>query len=457
METRPVILFDLNLKASAVSPGSAELLGLSGQELIGRSCQDLFRCPTCNGAGCPLRKALAGEPAAGMLHAHEGQPALTIATEPVRGQLGACCLATLQWEERSQAQAVATTGLQRALESLRQMLQSDLAALAFYDTTQREIRWQVTSGSINPDVARIRLRPGQGFAGRIVMTDLPLQTFRFPQDLTGDPESYPIFLAEGLKSALGVPVRGEGQVLGVLMVACRSERIYTEEDQNRLLGVADSISLAAEMILINEEALRKERAKLAQEVHDGLSQNLFGLQLLLADAQKNIHSDTPAMQGKGLADICEVLDSTLTEVRRLIRDLRGSSRARTGLVSAVSDYLGHFYRMSNLQVELALQLPPGEEVVCSDAHELLRVLQEALMNVHRHSGATRARVVLGREADAYRLTVEDNGSGFDPASAVPDGHYGLAIMRERAARMGARLEIDSAPGRGTTVTLRMPA
>ncbi len=346
-------------------------------------------------------------------------------------------------------------GLRGVLDGLRELLHSDLAAVAFYDESRREVRWQVTSGHLTSQLTNIRLRPGQGFAGRIVMTSLPLVTRRF-SELTSDPESYPIFLAEGLESAVGVPILYQDRILGVLMVANRQPREYTQQDVQALTHMADSISLAVEMVRLYGKAVDAERVRLAQEVHDGLSQNLFALQLLITDLQENLRSDSPETVEQGLQRVCRVLDSTLSEVRRLIADLRGEPPVKPGLIHAMSDYLSYFYRFSKLQVELALRIPPGEEVYCRATDEVIRIVQEALMNVHRHANARRVRVELAAQPECYVLTIEDDGRGFDPEAPVPEGHYGRTIMQERAERLDGTLEISSAPGSGTVVRLRIP-
>lgn len=453
MESRPFLIFGDDRRIEAFSPGAEAVLGLSAGVLWGMPCREAFDCPACSGDACPLRQALGGESVEGLLPANRTGGVLPVSASAV---VAADRLrAVVQLRPSSPEEAALGAGLERVLDGLRSITGSDLAALAFYDAATREIRWQVTSGARNPRVASsIRLRPGEGFAGRIVMTALPLQTFRFPDDLTGHPDAYPIFQAEGLKAALGVPVKGDDQVLGVLMVASRRDRVYTEDDEANVTQVAGSLGLAAQMMCLYGEAIRAERAKLAHEVHDGLSQNLFGLKLLLFDLQQQYQGASQPVQ-KGLTEIVRLLDSTLVEVRRFIADLRRTSQAQSGLVGAISDYLGHYYRLTRLQVEYSVRLAPGEDPVCPDRGEVLRIVQEALMNVHRHAGASRVWVEVTHAGDRYAIHVVDDGSGFDPGE-VPEGHFGLMTMRERAVRLGGELQVRSEPGHGTRVSLLLP-
>ncbi len=454
MEPRPFLIFDEHRNVCAASPNCHALLGKAPEALVGMRCRDAFDCAECSGEACPLQQAIAGEQSEGLLPRSERARPLEVSSSPIMGKYGEMALLHLRAPAAEPVSMGA--GLQPVLDSVRELLAGDLAALAFYDDTFKEIRWQVTSGQVSPGVTSIRLRPGQGFAGRIVLTELPLRTFRFPQDLTGDPGSYPIFLAEGLQSALGVPVKAKGRVMGVLMIASRCPRDYSQEEEATLAQVADSIALAAELMCLHEAALRAERARLAQEVHDGLSQNMFGLKLLLSDLQSHLLSDAPENTEKNLGVICRLLDTTLTEVRRLISDLRGSVQPNVGLVSGLSDYLAQFYRMTNLPVELAVRLAPGEEILTSDTHGALRIVQEALMNIYRHAGANRVWVEVARMDGAYRLTISDDGKGFDPSLKAPSGHYGLTIMKERAESLGAQLSVESAPAKGTSVNLLLP-
>jgi signal transduction histidine kinase len=452
MEPKPLLIFDGERKVSAATPGTGAVLGRSEQSLPGLACREVFACPNCAGDACPLRQALAGEAVEGLVPAGLAGGPVAVNASPI--QTANDRLAVLQLRIPEPEEVALGAGLQRVLDVLRVMTGSDMAALAFYDEATRDLRWQVTSGGRNPGSTALRLRPGEGFAGRILMTDLPLRTFRFPHDLTEHADAYPIFLAEGLKAALGVPIRGDDRVVGVLMVASRQEREYPEADLARLTGVAGSLALAAQMMGVYGEALRAERAHLAHEVHDGLSQNLFGLKLLLFDLQQQYQGAAPGARQQ-LAEVCRLLDSTLLDVRRLIADLRQTARAESGLAGALSDCLVRFYRLTNVPTELAVRLAPGEDVLCSDRAEVLRIVEEALMNVQRHAGAAHVWVELARADGRCRITIRDDGGGFDPA-AVPEGHFGLATMRERAARLQGEVQIASALGRGTVVTILLP-
>lgn len=452
MDAKPFLIFDSEQQVTAATPGTGAVLGLPEEALPGMACRETFHCPTCSGDACPLRQALAGEAVEGLVPAGLAGGALAVSATPVQTADGR--LAVLQLRTQEPEDAVLGAGLQRVLDGLRLLTRSDLAALAFYDEVTREVRWQSVSGGRSAGTTGIKLRPGEGFAGRIVMTDLPLRTFRYPHDLTDHPDAYPIFQAEGLKAALGVPIREDDGVVGVLMVASRTERAYTDIDVERLTSVADSLALAAQMMSLYGEAIRAERAKLAHEVHDGLSQNLFGLKLLLFDLQEQYQAASPAAR-QGLTEVCKLLDTTLMDVRRFIADLRRTAQAQSGLVGALSDALSRFYRASGVQTELAVRLTPGEDLLCPDGSEVLRIVQEALTNVQRHAGAAHVWMEVARDEHRYRITITDDGRGFDPG-AVAAGHYGLATMRERAVRVHGELAVASAPGRGTTVTLSIP-
>ncbi len=463
-----VLVLDDSLNITYASPTVTRLLGQPLADLVGQPCQAVLSCG-CPTGPCPARQALSacGTPVRPLVLNVSGQtrvlmasalpllsatgPQLTLLTlrEPAATGIGAQ-FSSLQHVEE---------GLQKILGETRELLKSDFAALALYEEQIGEVRWQLANGNLSPYVTEIRLRQGQGFAGQIISSDLSVHTCQFPQDVTGDPASYPIFQAEGLRSALGVPVRVGNRTFGVLMVANRQIHTYSDTDQRVLGAVADTIALAAENLRLFQQAgLRAataERVRLAEEIHDGMSQNLFGLHLLLADVQQSLHCGELAAAEAGLERVVRMLGSSLAEVRRLIADLRGAPALSQGFLTGLCEYIEHYSRLSGLRPDLELTVPVGESADPPAGVEILRVAQEALINVHRHARATQVKVTIKVQGDQWRLQISDNGRGFDPGTAPPIGHYGLTIMRERATRCGATLEIQSAPGYGTVVSLQI--
>lgn len=475
-EPHAMLVLDENRCIMAASPEAATLLGLSVPRLLGMPCRQALVCGLGNESLCPARQALAGLVADHAPLATSGRESgrrVLVTAQPLvesgrSGRRAVLYLRQPHLETDVAAQASrrllpltgVEDGLQSVLDDLRRLLGSDLAALALYDRDARQVQWQLASGNVSKRINEIRLRPGQGFAGRIIASLRPLETAAFPTDLTRNPTSYPIFLREELRSAVGVPLEAAGRPVGVLMVANRRTHRFTPEDRMVLSSVAEVVSLAAENVRLYREAGRRaqvtERRRLAEEVHDATSQHLFGLQLLLEDVQEALAGGDPGAVQDGLRRVSRVLDSSLLEVRRLIARLRGEVSEAPGFIAALCDYLEYFYRMSGLEVELSLPGDGSTEIITPHQHEILRIAQEALTNVHRHAGARHVQLEVSVQEQGFTLRIQDDGKGFDLRAPRPSGHYGLEIMQERARRTGSNLTIESAPGRGTVVTIYVP-
>lgn len=464
------ILLDQSNLICAASASAATLLGLPPTHLIGRPCSSVLSCCCANRSICPAARArtdaiglpvqtrtrqsdqvvtVSGQ--ALLAGSQEGHTLLYLQDPDADGPI-------IRMLERRLLPLSGLGGVMRsALDDLRSFFTADLSAVAIYDSAQNAIRWEMASGNQNPP-PEIDLRPGQGFAGRIIASRAILQTTCFPADLTRTPSAYPILVREGLRSALGVPLHKEGTALGVLMIGDRSPRQYSHEVRRAMGAVAEVMALAIENLRLYRDAQSHaatlERQRLAEEIHDGVSQQLFGLKLLLGDMQGTLTPDLRSPIEGALQRICRTLDDSLGEVRRLITGMRGEETRRVDLAAELCATVAEFARTSGLEIELAL--PTGAVITACDQHEILRIAQEALSNARRHAGARHVQVDLADEPAGYRLQIRDDGCGFDPEAPPPPGHYGLLIMQERAMRAGARLQIDAQPGRGTAVTLHFP-
>jgi PAS domain S-box-containing protein len=203
-----------------------------------------------------------------------------------------------------------------------------------------------------------------------------------------------------------------------------------------------------------ELAANRERTHLAQDLHDSVTQALFGMTLTARAAELLLQTD-PAATAEKLAELHELAQDALAEMRTLIFELRPGSLAEEGLVSALRKYVAAIQGRTGLPVvfeadEIGTVVPQVEEA-------LYRICQEALHNVVKHAAARHITIELRREGECVVLTVVDDGTGFDPATASRGEHLGLAGMRARLDRFGGRLAIASAPGSGTRIEISVPA
>lgn len=199
--------------------------------------------------------------------------------------------------------------------------------------------------------------------------------------------------------------------------------------------------------------LSRERNRMARELHDTLAHTLTGLSVTLETVRA--YWDVDAAQARALLD--QSLTATrngLEETRRALKALRASPLEDLGLGLALRQLVESAAERVHLDLELALpnpmpNLPPDVEQC------LYRIAQEAVENVVHHANASRLALCLESDAGRWKLTVQDDGLGFDPRQNPAAGHFGLAGMKERAALAGGRLTIDSQKGRGTKIILEI--
>jgi PAS domain S-box-containing protein len=199
-----------------------------------------------------------------------------------------------------------------------------------------------------------------------------------------------------------------------------------------------------------ELAASQERARLAQELHDSITQALFSMTLTARSAELLLHRDVEATAEK-LGELRELARDALAEMRALIFELRPGSLAEEGLVSALRKHIGAVEGRTGLSVLLDVDDVPRMALDVEDA--LYRITQEALHNVVKHAGARHVKVSLCCEGGVC-LEVSDDGAGFDPAAVTGD-HLGLAGIRTRVDRLGGTLTVESSPGAGTRIEVVM--
>jgi len=262
-------------------------------------------------------------------------------------------------------------------------------------------------------------------------------------------------------AAMTVPVRGPIGSLGELWIGRRSGVLFTERDRAFLVTLSGLAAIAITAAQMRENgrqrAVLAERGRIAREMHDSLAQVLgvTHLRLRALDAREEVRESREiAAELAALADICQ---EAYRDVRESILGLRGSNGAERGLLDNLSAYLAKYSQQCEIATSLDshidhdLALSPRCEV------QVIRVIQEALTNVRKHSGARSAVVRVTETESTTTFVVEDDGNGFEPGEDQDerDG-FGLYTMRERMALLNGSLRIDSAPGRGTRVIADIP-
>jgi two-component system, NarL family, sensor histidine kinase UhpB len=214
----------------------------------------------------------------------------------------------------------------------------------------------------------------------------------------------------------------------------------------RLASLPDpQVSMAA--VASGSPGLDETRSWLARELHDGAVQRLTGMvvEIELLKRRGDLSGDLDHIQ--------QAARESITDLRRLLCDLREQPAVETRFVQSVRDQANEFARTSGIEAEVSITSCP-DEITYNAAVNLRRVLGEALTNVRRHSDASRVTVTLQVVDDALALTVADNGGGMETIDG--GSGFGLRGMRERALLLGGRLSMDGAPGRGTTVRCIVP-
>lgn len=203
-----------------------------------------------------------------------------------------------------------------------------------------------------------------------------------------------------------------------------------------------------------QSAAEEERKRLARELHDGIAQTLAALRVRLRVARATRDPDAREIQ---LDQIAADVGEAIEEVRRMARGLRPPSLDMLGLQVAIDSYARPLAEAAGLEIETRLASTTG--LLGTDAElALYRILQEALSNVVRHSGASQVIIELRRSGADIELSVTDDGRGFRlaDATAQPGGGLGLFGMQERAAYVGGSVQIQSESGRGTQVLVKLP-
>jgi len=366
--------------------------------------------------------------------------------------------------------------LRVALDNVLNTMDGAVGGILLVNDETQTLSYRVHQGFSTRQVEEVRLKLGEGIAGRVAQRGKSILLEDISTDLH---VAYPDLVdSEGLKAFISVPLQAKDKVLGVITVASRVPRRFTRNDMHLLHSIGDQLGVAIEQARLYERlrkareryrrlarqilvAQEEERKRLARELHDETSQALSGLTL-----QLQALVDMAEMAGSqntefivGLKKVQSLAVQVHSEVSRLIANLRPSLLDTLGLVPAIRQHAEA--RLCPLDINVSVEakgldrrLPPEVET------GLFRVIQGAIGNIAQHSKAKNAAIALEYQGGELRLSVSDDGQGFD-VSKITDVEEsgrgrGVFSMRERVGLLGGVGWIESQPGQGTTVKAKLP-
>jgi signal transduction histidine kinase len=349
------------------------------------------------------------------------------------------------------------TLLQKVVDGARGLIGARYGALAVIDR-EAQIEAFVVSGLSPAERDRLGAPPqGKGLLGVAMHDGERLRVAQIHRDAraAGFPPGHP-----PMTSLLAVPISCRSPFRGNLYLTDKlDESEFTVGDEATLERFSTQAANAIDAVHLHERlrvaAIEEERLRLAREMHDGVAQVLASVNARSQAIREHVRAGRDEEAITHLERLAADARAVHNEVRESILALRATA-STSGISSTLEEYLDNWQDQTGIAVirllEGELRLVPEREV------QVLRIAQEALANVHKHSGASQVRIELAREGEMAKLEISDDGRGFEPGRGAKDGrpHFGLLTMRERAQAVDAALDISTEPGKGTTVRLSVP-
>ena len=348
--------------------------------------------------------------------------------------------------------------LQNVVDRARNLVIARYGALSVIDE-QNRIESFITSGISAEQRARIGPPPvGHGLLGVVLREGqrLRLPDIQHDSRSSGFPPHHP-----PMKTLLAVPILCKGPFRGNLYLAEKAEGAeFTPEDEQSLVRFATAAALAIDNAhlhhRLNDLAVAEERLRIAHEMHDGLAQVLAYVNTKAQAVKEYLRTGRSEEATRHLDQLAGAAREVYADVRESIIGLRSASLPGRTVTEALEEYVTTWQAHAGVDCEVRIEGAPRLD--SSAQLQVLRIVQESLANVRKHAGASHVEVRLQQTDSRLRVTVEDNGAGFNPStlgrSELP--RFGLATMRERAEALGATFHIDSAPGSGTRITVELP-
>ncbi|HYS54370.1 MAG TPA: GAF domain-containing sensor histidine kinase [Thermoanaerobaculia bacterium] len=349
--------------------------------------------------------------------------------------------------------------LKKVVDQARNLVGAKYGALSVVDAEQGRIKSFLTSGITPEEREAIGPPPvGHGVLGVVLHEGqrLRLEDIAKHPRSVGFPANHPM-----MRTLLAVPITCKSPFVGNLYLAEKeNDERFTDDDEKTLERFAVQAAIAIDNAHLHQQvgdlAVAQERLRIAHEMHDGIAQVLGYVNTKVQAANEYLRRGKNEEASGQLRELAVAAREAYGDVREAIVDLRTLPSPQQSFADAMREYINRWKEQTGISTHVTidgdLSLNAGAEL------QLVRIIQESLANVRKHARATTATVDVRRRDGGLEVTIADDGIGFNPGARGRGDfpQFGLPTMQERAATIGGKLEIESRPGRGTTVRLHMP-
>ncbi len=351
--------------------------------------------------------------------------------------------------------------LDAVAQAARALLKTDIGLVGLLDETCQEVVIKTAAGIRTNALNDIRMPLSKQSPWSALVVGQPIMA-------AGDELDWPNLhdatwiKNEQIESLLAVPLQRGERFIGLIEVLARQRRPFLESDAHLLRRLANQVVVSIENAQLYQQlhhlAALEERDRLAREMHDHLAQGLGYLKVKASITDDLLSSGRIDQAQESLQELKKASQFLYTDVREEIFNLRTAVSERMGFFSTLQGYLADYRTHYGVDVHLSIENDDLVNFLPEVGVQLLRIIQEALTNVRRHSDASRVLIQFVGGEDRVCIRIEDNGQGFLPTQVAKAGgqRFGLQIMRERAESVSGSLELDSQPGKGTRVIVRVP-
>lgn len=315
-----------------------------------------------------------------------------------------------------------------------------------------EVVSRAEAGAFEEKYNSVRVPLGHGVWGWVAQNGRSLISDQMDADW-----NHEHFAQEGIHSHVCVPLKLKNTVIGVMSADSDRVGAFDRSDEIILQTLANQVSVAIDNVRLYEKekqvAILEERQRLGRELHDSVTQSLYGISLYAQAALGKLAANRPEQTRQYLDDIQNTAQESLADMRLLIFELRPPILEKEGLIPALQNRLisveNRATIKASLQSNLTDRLSPETE------EGLYQIAREALNNILKHAQAKTVLVKIQQEPSSLWMDIVDDGIGFDPGTAGRAGCLGLGNMQEHAQSRGWQFQIESSPGNGTRLRVEI--